>query len=52
MAKIAYLSSEDKLFLADLFEQKTYKKGSIIDTQGKISKAVYYVKKRYPINGV
>lgn len=45
MAKIAYLSSEDKLFLADLFEQKTYKKGSIIDTQGKISKAVYYVKK-------
>tara|TARA_B100000287_G_C20452246_1_gene709947 strand:+ start:139 stop:786 length:648 start_codon:yes stop_codon:yes gene_type:complete len=45
MAKIAYLNSDDKLFLAKLFELKSYKKGTIIDSQGKISKAVYYVNK-------
>ena len=43
MAKIAYLSSDDKLFLSNLFELKTYKKGVMIDRQGKVSKAVYYV---------
>ncbi len=45
MAKIAYLSSDDKLFLSNLFELNIYKKGVIIDCQGEVSKAVYYVNK-------
>lgn len=43
MSKIAPLSNEEKKLLAKLHNRKQYKKKSVIDKQGTISKAVYYL---------
>ena len=45
MGKIASLNEEEIYFLTSLFSRKTYKKKSIIDQQGTISNAVYYLNK-------
>ena len=43
MSKIAPLSSEEMKTLGNLHTIKNYKKNTIIDKQGSISKAVYYL---------
>ena len=43
MGMIAPLTSEESKILAELHTLKTYKKNTIIDKQGTISKAVYYL---------
>ena len=43
MAMIAPLTSKESKILADLHTLKTYKKNTIIDKQGTVSKAVYYL---------
>ena len=43
MGMIAPLTSEESKCLADLHTLKTYKKNTIIDKQGTVSKAVYYL---------
>ena len=43
MSKIAPLSSEEIKILGNLHTIKNYKKNTIIDKQGSISKAVYYL---------
>ena len=43
MGKIAPLTSKESKILAELHTLKTYKKNTIIDKQGTISKAVYYL---------
>ena len=43
MAMIAPLTSKESKILADLHTLKTYKKNIIIDKQGTVSKAVYYL---------
>ena len=43
MGLIAPLTSEESKILAELHTLKTYKKGTIIDEQGTVSKAVYYL---------
>ena len=43
MSKIASLTEEEKRLLARLHTRKQYKKKSVIDQQGSISKAVYYL---------
>jgi CRP-like cAMP-binding protein len=45
MSKIAPLSEKEKKLLATLHTRKQYKKNSVIDQQGTISKAVYYLNK-------
>ena len=45
MSKIASLNEEEKKLLAGLHTRKQYKKKSVIDQQGSISKAVYYLNK-------
>ena len=45
MGKIANLNKDEKIFLAKLFKLKSYKKGTVIDKQGSVSKAVYYLVK-------
>ena len=43
MGMIAPLTSNESKFLAELHTLKTYKKNTIIDKQGTVSKAVYYL---------
>ena len=43
MGMIASLTSKESKILAELHTLKTYKKNTIIDTQGTVSKAVYYL---------
>ena len=43
MGMIASLTSKESKILAELHTLKTYKKNTIIDKQGTISKAVYYL---------
>ena len=43
MGMIAPLTSKESKILADLHTLKTYKKNTIIDKQGTVSKAVYYL---------
>ena len=43
MAMIAPLTSKESKILAELHTLKTYKKNTIIDKQGTVSKAVYYL---------
>ena len=43
MGKIAPLTPKESKILAELHTLKTYKKNTIIDKQGTISKAVYYL---------
>ena len=45
MSKIALLNEEEKKLLGALHSRKQYKKKSVIDQQGTISKAVYYLNK-------
>ena len=45
MSKIAPLSEKEKKLLATLHTRKQYKKNSVIDQQGTVSKAVYYLNK-------
>ena len=45
MSKIASLNEEEKKLLAALHTRKQYKKNSVIDQQGSVSKAVYYLNK-------
>ena len=45
MSKIASLSEQEKFFLGALHSRKQYKKKSVIDQQGTISKSVYYLNK-------
>ena len=45
MSKIASLNQEEKKLLGALHTRKQYKKKSVIDQQGTISKAVYYLNK-------
>ena len=43
MGMIAPLTPKESKILAELHALKTYKKTTIIDKQGRISKAVYYL---------
>ena len=43
MGMIAPLTSKESKILAELHTLKTYKKNTIIDKQGTVSKAVYYL---------
>ena len=43
MGMIAPLTPKESKILAELHTLKTYKKNTIIDKQGTISKAVYYL---------
>ena len=43
MSKIAPLSDKEMKILADLHILKDYKKNTVIDKQGSISGAVYYL---------
>ena len=45
MSKIASLNEQEKFFLGALHCRKQYKKKSVIDQQGTISKSVYYLNK-------
>ena len=45
MGRIANLSTDDKAFLTTLFKLKSYKKDFVIDRQGSVSRAVYYLNK-------
>ena len=45
MSKIAPLSEKEKKLLATLHTRKQYKKNFVIDQQGTVSKAVYYLNK-------
>ena len=45
MSKIASLNEQEKIFLGALHSRKQYKKKSVIDQQGTISKSVYYLNK-------
>ena len=45
MSKIASLNEQEKIILGALHSRKQYKKKSVIDQQGTISKSVYYLNK-------
>ncbi len=45
MGMIAPLTSKESKILAELHTLKTYKRNTIINMQGTVSKAVYYLNK-------
>ena len=50
MGMISPLSSRESKILSELHTLKTYKKNTIIDKQGTVSKAVYYLNEGKDIN--